>query len=71
MWDEITYPFQNFSGATVEVWEWIGLTDFIQQFILRTHAGIKVHPCYFIYLFIYFLVHPCVSKMAACPNIQE
>ena len=24
MWDEITYPFPNFNGCTVEVWEWIG-----------------------------------------------
>ena len=24
VWDEITYPFQNFNGATVQVWEWIG-----------------------------------------------
>ena len=23
MWDEITYPFLNFNGATVEVYEWI------------------------------------------------
>ena len=23
LWDEITYPFQNFNGYTVEVWEWI------------------------------------------------
>ena len=23
MWDEITYPFPNFNGCTVEVWEWI------------------------------------------------
>ena len=23
MWDVITYPFPNFNGATVEVWEWI------------------------------------------------
>ena len=23
VWDEITYPFPNFNGATVEVWEWI------------------------------------------------
>ena len=22
-WDEITYPFLNFNGATVEVWEWM------------------------------------------------
>ena len=25
MWDEITYPFPNFNGATVEVWEWISI----------------------------------------------
>ena len=23
MWDEITYPFPNFNGCTVELWEWI------------------------------------------------
>ena len=23
MWNEITYPFPNFNGATVYVWEWI------------------------------------------------
>ena len=23
VWDEITYPFQNFNGCIVEVWEWI------------------------------------------------
>ena len=23
MCDEITYPFPNFNGGTVEVWEWI------------------------------------------------
>ena len=23
MWDEITYPFSNFNGCTVDVWEWI------------------------------------------------
>ena len=22
-WDEITYPFPNFNGCTVEIWEWI------------------------------------------------
>ena len=24
MWDEITYPFPNITGPTIEVWEWIG-----------------------------------------------
>ena len=30
LWDEITYPFPNFNGCTVEVWEWI--SDFIPYF---------------------------------------
>ena len=29
MWDEITYSFPNFNGATVDVWEWI--SDFIPR----------------------------------------
>ena len=41
-WDEIIYPFLNFSGATIEVWEQI-LNNFIQH--LTGHAGIKVNPC--------------------------
>ena len=31
MWDEITYPLQNFNAATVEVWEW--LSNFIPHLI--------------------------------------
>ena len=23
LWNEITYPFPNFNGVTIEVWEWI------------------------------------------------
>ena len=30
VWDEITYPFPNFNGGTVEVWEW--LSNFIPHF---------------------------------------
>ena len=30
-WDEITYPFLYFNGATVEVEEWI--SDYITHFI--------------------------------------
>ena len=30
IWDEISLPFINFNGATVEVWEWIN--DFFQPF---------------------------------------
>ena len=30
VWDEITWPFPNFSGATVKIWEWI--SSFIPHF---------------------------------------
>ena len=32
MWDDITYPFSNFNGANIEIWEWI--SDFIPHFIM-------------------------------------
>ena len=32
VWGEIIYPFPNFNGATVEVWEWI--SNFIPHFIM-------------------------------------
>ena len=32
LWDEATYSFPNFNGATVEVWE--GISNFIPHFIL-------------------------------------
>ena len=40
--DEITFPFPNFNGATVEVWEWI--SNFIQHFVM----GVIVinYPCW-------------------------
>ena len=47
--DALTFPFPNFNGATVEVWEWI--SNFIPHFPgqgmwLLIHAGIKVNPCW-------------------------
>ena len=30
VWDEIIFPFPNFNGCTVEVWEWI--SNFIPRF---------------------------------------
>ena len=30
VWGEIIYPFLNFNGATVDVWEWI--SNFIRRF---------------------------------------
>ena len=32
VWDEITYPFPNFNGGTVVVWEW--LSNLIPYFIM-------------------------------------
>ena len=32
-WDEITYPFLDFNGATVEVQEWI--SNFISHFTVH------------------------------------
>ena len=39
VWDEITYPFPNFNGCTVEVWEWI--SNCISPFIM----DVITHPC--------------------------
>ena len=40
VWDEITYPFPNFNGCTVEVWGWI--SNFITHFIGHMIA----YPCW-------------------------
>ena len=40
MWDEITYPFPNFNGATVEVWEWT--SNFIPHLIM----DFITYPCW-------------------------
>ena len=32
MWQEITYPFPNFNGCNVEVWEWIIISNFIPPY---------------------------------------
>ena len=40
VWDEITYPFPNFNGCTVEVSEWI--SNFTPQFIMWVIA----YPCW-------------------------
>ena len=33
VWDEITYPFSNFDGGTVDVWTWI--SNFIAHFMMN------------------------------------
>ena len=40
MWDEITYPFPNFNGYTVEVWEWMN------NFILHFIKHVITYPCW-------------------------
>ena len=40
MWDENIYPFLNFNGCTVEVWEWI--SNFIPHFIM----DMITYPCW-------------------------
>ena len=39
VWGEITYPFPNFNGCTVEVWEW--LSNFMPHFI----KDVITYPC--------------------------
>ena len=40
VWDEIVYPFPNFNGATIEVWEWI--RNSTPHFIM----GVITSPCW-------------------------
>ena len=40
VWDEITYPFLNFNGYTVEVWEWI------DNFIPCLTGHVITHRCW-------------------------
>ena len=40
VWNEITYPFSNFSGVTVGVWEWI--INFIPHFTMDAIT----YPCW-------------------------
>ena len=42
MWDEITYPFPNFNGATAEVSEW--MSNFISHFT-EYIIIIIIYPC--------------------------
>ena len=44
MWDKVTYPFPNFNGATVEVWEWKrnSITHFIIDIIIFSMLGLKL-----------------------------
>ena len=40
VWNEITYAFSNFNGATIEVWQWI--SNFIPHF----NEHVIANPCW-------------------------
>ena len=40
MYDEITYPFPNLNGATIEVWEWIS------NLISHITMDVITYPCW-------------------------
>ena len=39
VWNDITYPFPNFNGSTIEVWVWI--SNSIPHFVI----GMITYPC--------------------------
>ena len=50
MWDELIYPFPNFNGCTVEVWEWIrifiSLWEWISNLISHFAVHVITYPCW-------------------------
>ena len=40
VWNKVTYPFPNFNGSTVEVWEWMS------NFILHIIIDVTTYPCW-------------------------
>ena len=46
VWDEITYPFPEFNGETIEVCEWISNCLPLLGTWIIVYAGIKVKPCW-------------------------
>ena len=48
VWDEVTYPFQNFNGCTVEVWEWI--SNFIPLIIMNVITYPKHGTTFYSYI---------------------
>ena len=59
MWDEITYSFLNFKGATVEVEEWI--SNFIPHFSGHICLGIYIY----IYIYIYMTFYTWIIHIAS------
>ena len=63
VWDETTYPFLNFNGATVEVWEWI--SNFIPHIIM----DVITYPCWDESLTM--LVKGATGNACCCPNLVK
>ena len=40
VWDEITFPFPNFNGCKVEIWEWLSNS------ILHCIMDVIIYPCW-------------------------
>ena len=49
VWYEITYPFPNFNGSTVEVWKWLC------NLIAHSIMNVITYPCWDWILFSFFL----------------
>ena len=45
VWDDITYPFQNFGGVAIEVRDWMKKSHTLLGIWLLIHAGIKINLC--------------------------
>ena len=46
VWDDFFYPFPNFNGCTVEIWEWIiYFTPLFIMDVITYHADIQIHLC--------------------------
>ena len=76
---EITYPFPNFNGTTVEVWEWI--SNFIPHFtghvIALAMLGLKLNRfskrgpcCVYIPLFV-TAASLTLGQSCDCPSVSE
>ena len=74
-WDDITYPFPNFNGTTVEVWKWIsnGIPHSIMLGSKLNHATKCPPPptytwCYGTVMSCYW---PFVKETAVSPHKQS
>ena len=46
LWDQITYPFPNFSISAIDDWVWLSyFTLHFTAMWFLIHSGIKVNPC--------------------------